>query len=123
MRVDACSVSQSSPALCDPADYSPPGSSVHGISQQEYGSGVPFPTPGGLPCPGIEPVSTESPALAGRFFTSEPPGKPGRERCHLNVTPVVWPYSCVTCGGSGGWVFKDKSGCRGRFGGACNGPV
>ena len=48
-----------------------PGSSVHGISQQEYWSGLPFPPPGDLSDPGIEPTS---PALTGRFFTTEPPG-------------------------------------------------
>ena len=32
------------------------------------------PTPGDLPNPGIEPASPVSPALAGRFFTTEPPG-------------------------------------------------
>ena len=39
----------------------------------EYWSGLLFPSPGDLPNPGIEP---ESPALAGRFFTTEPPEKP-----------------------------------------------
>ena len=43
------------------------------LSRQEYRSGLPFPSPGDLPDPGIEPVS---PALAGGFFTVEPPGKP-----------------------------------------------
>ena len=38
--------------------------------RQEYWNGLPFPTPGGLPDPGMEPMS---PALAGRFFTTEPP--------------------------------------------------
>ena len=42
------------------------------LSRQEKWSGLPFPTPGDLPDPGIEP---RSPALAGRFFTTEPPGK------------------------------------------------
>ena len=42
-------------------------------SRQEYWSGLPFPPPGDFPDPGIEP---ESPALAGRFFTTEPTGKP-----------------------------------------------
>ena len=37
---------------------------------QEYRSGLPFPPPGDLPDPGIEPVCLISPALAGRFFTS-----------------------------------------------------
>ena len=44
-----------------------------GFSRQEYWSGLPFPSPGDLPDLGVEP---ESPALAGGFFTPEPPGKP-----------------------------------------------
>ena len=44
------------------------------FSRQEYWSGLPFP-PGDLPDPGIEPMSLVSPALAGGFFTTEPPGK------------------------------------------------
>ena len=47
-----------------------------GFSSQEYWSGLPFPPPRDLPDPGIEPVSLMSPALAGRFFTTAPPGKP-----------------------------------------------
>ena len=47
-----------------------------GFSRQEYWSGLPFPTPGDLPDPGLEPASSESPALAGRFFTTAPLGKP-----------------------------------------------
>ena len=43
-----------------------------GFPRQEYWGGLPFPTPGDIPDPGIEPVF---PALAGRFFTMEPPGK------------------------------------------------
>ena len=46
-----------------------------GFSRQEYFSGLPCPPPGDLPDPGIEPASVASPALAGRFFTTEPPGK------------------------------------------------
>ena len=44
--------------------------------RQEYWSGLPFLTPGDLPDPGIRPTSLASPALAGRFFTTEPPEKP-----------------------------------------------
>ena len=51
--------------LCDPMDYSPPGSSVHGISRQEFWRELPFPSPGDFPDPGIEP---RSPALAGWLF-------------------------------------------------------
>ena len=39
-------VVQSCLTLCDPVDCSPPGSSVHGFSRQEYWSGLPFPSPG-----------------------------------------------------------------------------
>ena len=41
-----------------------------GFSRQEYWSGSPFPPPGDLPDPGIEPSSLRSPVLAGGFFTS-----------------------------------------------------
>ena len=54
-------------------DYSPPGSSVHGISQARMLERLPFPSPRHLPDPGIDSIS---PALAGGFFTIEPPGKP-----------------------------------------------
>ena len=43
-----------------------------GFSRQEYWNGVPFPPPGNFPDPGIKPMSL---ALAGRFFTTEAPGK------------------------------------------------
>ena len=45
-----------------------------GFSRQEYWSGLSFPSPGDLPDTRIEPTSLMS--LAGRFFTSLPPGKP-----------------------------------------------
>ena len=45
------------------------------LSLQEYWSELSFPPLGDLPDPGIEPISPVSPALAGRFFTTEPPGK------------------------------------------------
>ena len=45
-----------------------------GFSRQEYGSGLQFSPPGNLSDPGIEPKSPVSPALAGRFFTTEAQG-------------------------------------------------
>ena len=46
------------------------------FSRQEYGrGGLPFPSPGELPHPGVEPTSLVSPALAGRFFTTVSLGK------------------------------------------------
>ena len=50
------------------------------FSRQEYWSGMPFPSLGDLPNPGIKP---ESPALAGEFFTTAPPGKPYNN--HTNI--------------------------------------
>ena len=46
------------------------------FSRQEYWSVLPRSLPGDLPDPGIEPASLVSPALAGGFFTTEPPGEP-----------------------------------------------
>ena len=45
---------------------------LYGISQQKYWNGLPFPPPGDVPDPEIEPAS---PALAGRFFITEAPEK------------------------------------------------
>ena len=41
-----------------------------GFSRQEHWSGLPFPSPGDLPDPGIEPASLASPSLASKFFTT-----------------------------------------------------
>ena len=46
--------------ICDPVDCSPPGSSLHGNLQAKLLSGLPFPPPGDLPDPGIEPASPTS---------------------------------------------------------------
>ena len=53
-------------------DCSPPAPLSIGFSRQEYWSGLPFTSSGDLPNPGTK---STSPALAGRFFTTEPPGK------------------------------------------------
>ena len=65
-------VAQLCPTLCDPVGpLQAPLSMV--FSRQEYWSGLPFPSPGDLPDPGIE---HRSPALQADALTSEPPGKP-----------------------------------------------
>ena len=64
------SVAQSCLILCNPMDCIAHQAPLSlGFLRQEYWSGLPFPSPGGLPNPEIEPAS---PALAGRFFTTEP---------------------------------------------------
>ena len=51
---------------------------------------MPFPSPRGLPDPEIEHEFPASPALAGRFFTSEPLGKPQQYSLHTNYTKSVF---------------------------------
>jgi len=51
---------------------------------------LPRPPPGDLPDPGIEPMSLASPALAGRFFTTSPTGKP-----YTQYTVDVGAHVCV----------------------------
>ena len=63
------------PALCDPVNCSPPGSSM-GISREEFWSGLPFPSPGDLPLPGIDPGSLPSPELQADSLPLETPGRP-----------------------------------------------
>ena len=64
--------------------------------RQEYWSGLPFPSPGDLPDQGIKPAS---PALAGRFFTTEPPGKP-----ILNIAVCKYQFQTpYTVGGNVNW--------------------
>ena len=65
-------VTQSCLTLCNSIDGRLPGSSIHGILQARILEWVAIPFSRDLPDPGIEPGS---PALAGRFFTTEPPGK------------------------------------------------
>ena len=85
-----CMCSRLCPALCDPMDCSPSGSSVHGIFQAIpwNGSGLPFPSPVNLLDPGMEPTSA---ALIGGFFTTLPPGK----LSHALNLPQLTTDSCL----------------------------
>ena len=80
-----CSGTQSWPTLCNTMDYSPPGSSVHGISQARYWSGLPFPPPGDLPKPGIEPAS---PALRADSLPLSHGESP-----MISYNPITIPFS------------------------------
>ena len=68
-----CLVTEFCPTLATPWTVALQAPLSVGFPRQEYWSGLPFPSPRDLPDPVIEPAS---PALAGRFFTTEPPGKP-----------------------------------------------
>ena len=75
-----CLAAQLCPTLCDPMGCSPPGSSVHGISQARILEWVAIPFSRGSCHQGMELIP---PALAG-FFTTEPPGKLSAvSRAHL----------------------------------------
>ena len=75
-----------------------------GLSRWEYQSRLPFPFPGDLPIPGIKPSSPVSSALVGRFFTTEPPGKPQ----HVIIF-VLW-FRCfgTICKQSGIWIKEEN---------------
>ena len=80
----ACSVTELYLTLCDPMDCNHQALLSMGFPRQEYWSGLTFPPSGDLPYPGIEPASPLSSAWAGRFFNSEPPGKPCQS--YINLT-------------------------------------
>ena len=83
--------------FCDPMDCSLQALLSMGFPRQEYWSRFPFPSPGDLPDPVIKP---ETPALAGRFFTTEPPGK------------LIYILSCVKQIASGKLVCSTENTAR-----------
>ena len=79
----ACKVAQSSPVLCNPIDCSLPGFPLSmEFSRQEYWSGLPFPSPEGVPNQGIKPGS---PALQADTLLSEDQGS-------LWILWILTPY-------------------------------
>ena len=82
VRMGFCSlVTKSCPTLVTPETVACGAPLSLKFSRQEYLSGLPFSSPGDLPDPSIELVS---PALAGRFFTTELSGKPSYEVYSMN---------------------------------------
>ena len=77
-----------------------------GFSSQEYWSGLPFPAPGDLPCPGTKPASLESPALAGGWilYHCAPPGRPTVSDVETNYQQESQPR------GQDGFVFFNLNG-------------
>ena len=90
--VHAHSVTQSS-LFATPWTGAHHASPSMGFFKQEYWSGLPFPSPEELPDPETEPMSAACPALASRFFTMEPPGKPV-----IYIFMHIHVYVCInTC--------------------------
>ena len=82
-------VAESCPALFDPMDWSLPAPPSMEFPRQEYCSGLPLPSPGDRPDPGMEP---RCPVLQADALPSEPPGKPS---VHHGF-PCFWPFGSVT---------------------------
>ena len=106
--------------LCDPLDCIAHQAPLSlGFSRQEYWSGLPFPSPGDLPDPGIEP---RSPTLQADALTSEPLGKPLCSFlqklnidsyfpvCNVSFVSLLWNFSLCICF-SAVWLCVPGSGC------------
>ena len=90
---------QSRPTLCDPMNVAHQALLSMGFSRQEHWNGLPFPSPGDLPDPRIEPVSLTSPVLGGKlffFFTTSDTWKPQccGEELQFNHIPHAFEYLC-----------------------------
>ena len=90
------------PTLCNLMDCSPHARLSIGFFRQGCCSGLPFPIPRDIPNSGIEPAFLASPALAGRFFTTAPPGKPPKNKYRRFLT-----YDDVTYNMSGTILSRD----------------
>ena len=84
--------------VCESMDCGPQAPLSLEFSRQEYWR-LPFPTPGDLPIPGFELVSSASPERAGGFFTTEPPGKP---------FSVVYDMLNISNFGKGQWQLWER---------------
>ena len=81
-------VTQSCPTLCDPWTVAHQARPSMGFSRQEHWSGLPFPSPGDLPDPGIEP---RSPTLQADALTSAP--NASREAKELELSYIEGTYN------------------------------
>ena len=86
-------VAQLCPTLCDPMNCSPLAPLLMGFSRHKYWNGSPFPSPGDLPDPEIEPWS---PALQADSLPSEPPAKPIYSSVYMLIPSSQFIYSPPT---------------------------
>ena len=77
--------SQLCPTLCNPMDSILPGFSVHGISQAGILEWAAISYSRDLPNPGMEPAALQVSCIAGRFFTTEPLGKPEAAQSLISI--------------------------------------
>ena len=122
IQVFKVKVAQLCLTLCNSSDYSPAGSSVHGILQARILEWVAAPFSRGLPNPGIKP---RSPALQMDSLLSEPPAKPYVSHVHwvsyLTILFSATPFTfCLQSFPASGWDtyfhFSSVGSCGGNFG-------
>ena len=102
-------VAQSCLTLWDPVDWSRQAPLSMEFFRQQYWSGLPFPSPGDLPNPGIEP---RFPTLWADSLTSEPPGKPHDLPLNVDTFPFAVLTRWLNSRGksqSGGFVWWNKN--------------
>ena len=103
----SCLVPELYLTLCDPMNQIACQDPLSmGFSRQEYGSGLPFPSPGDLPNPGTKPTSPVSPALQVDSLSAEPSGKPIRTILHRNLrnSRIFWTKKALNSkGGDSLW--------------------
>ena len=83
---------QSWPTLCDPRIVAHEDPLSMGLSREECRSELPFPSPGDLPNPGIQPGPPE---LQANCLPSEPPGKPGNQRLYVDKSGLFCPLELL----------------------------
>ena len=110
-----CMCAQSCPTLFNSMDCSPQSPLSMGLSRQEYWSGLPFPPPGDLPNPGVEPMSLTSPALQAGSLPLAPPVLRSLYVSGgvCGTLPCVCVSGCrIPCGRLGECVWTSLSHCR-----------
>ena len=85
---------QSRQTLFDPMDCACQAPLSMGFSRQEYWSGLPFLLPGDIPDPEIKAMS---PVFTGKFFTTEPPGKPSWVHTYQQIHQVGYINYILLC--------------------------
>ena len=114
-----CLVTKSCPTLCNPRAVARLTPLSMGFPRQEYWSGLPFPSLGDLPDPGMEPMSL---ALAGIFFITEPPRKSESQYLLVINQINMLLFSCLVVSDSlrphGLWHARLP--CPSAFPGACS---
>ena len=104
---------QSCPTLCNHMDCSHQASLSMGFSRQKYWSQLPFPSPGDLPSPGMEPVSLTCPALQVGCLPLSPWGSPNglgtlcwMNECKIDILFHLFPAGFSTLSWTSVWILR-----------------